>query len=645
MPPNGGRLDRASPDLTPLTNIRLSPIETLNLSLGQAYNAKVLGRYSPADTAPNNTPNTETKPSVTTQAPESGSNPASRNPPAQWVLLIQNKAVLIETLALLNAGQLLNVRLQSAGPNNDLSLVLNGTRAPGQLHGSVGSNAAYPTTTSVAANVEHLIRSMSQSLPRQISLASGIEALQYIADSAKPPSTAGPANQMAGPSASNVGTLPPLPVASQDVANFAASLLGKLQQAFPRADQLLAPGYPDRPAPPASSSNPASTSNSRGESPTGSGDTIHAALKSAMQSSGMMLENTLVNSRQQLDLFQSNLLLQKAGATLSEVISRMASAPENARPGQKQTSEAVNRLVPVLDDLARVTARSSADESTAKMANALLSQTRGLINSPYTERMQALAEMQKQIQRMSSQTQTVALDASAGKDLKASLITLVAALAPAPKPGSAAIVDGLVQQDLLRSPFQFPHPGGIIEHSTAFAKVEAVLAGQELSTGQVLKLLAGMLNRLQFNQLNSLYQGQSGNSEGNQNQSLFFELPINNTNSTTSVLQLRIDSEDKTQQQQEQKKKQTRREWKLRLSFDLEGLGKLHIHANLSPPNISTHIWSEQQDTLALIRSEQNKFRERLSQLGLEVNDIHCYPGRPKTEQTPIQQGLVDTRA
>lgn len=198
----------------------------------------------------------------------------------------------------------------------------------------------------------------------------------------------------------------------------------------------------------------------------------------------------------------------------------------------------------------------------------------------------------------------------------------------------------LTQLDLLKTPFDFPHPA-----QQSVAKASALLSEEPLSTGQMLRLLASVLNRLQFNQLNSLYQSHNNSSDTQIQQSWFFELPLLNEQQQMQALHLRIDKKHDAEKQQQEDAHKHAIQWQLTLSFDLDQLGPLYVQVKLTPPSISSVVWADHAATLALIERERAQLRERLEQLGLEVGDIHCQRGRPQQDATKLAHQLVDIKA
>ncbi len=226
-------------------------------------------------------------------------------------------------------------------------------------------------------------------------------------------------------------------------------------------------------------------------------------------------------------------------------------------------------------------------------------------------------------------------------DLKGQIMQLLGALQSERAPlQPGAKLPAFAQVDLLKAPFDFPHPG-----SSNMSKAAAVLSEEPLSTGQLLRLMASMLNRLQFNQLNSLYQSHTASSDGTLQQSWFFELPILSEQQNMQALSLRVDRrEDETQTKHNDSRKQAI-QWQLTLSFDLDLLGPLYVQLKLCPPRVSSVVWADKPSTFALIQKERELLRHNLSALGLEVEDIQCQQGWPKQDRTQLQHQLVDIKA
>jgi hypothetical protein len=229
-------------------------------------------------------------------------------------------------------------------------------------------------------------------------------------------------------------------------------------------------------------------------------------------------------------------------------------------------------------------------------------------------------------------------------DLKANLMTASALLSKQLAAELSAtelknIFFGAITDEALISPFAFP-----IIPSANLNSSKSLFDKQEFSTGQILKILAGMIHKLQFNQLNSLLQSNS-NIDSPLQQTWFFELPILNTNQTVQTFNLRIDKEPQQNSEEQDDTKQKELKWKLLLSFDLALLGPIYIQITLSKTSISSVLWADKDSTLQLLEKESLHFKKQLESLGLTVDELHCKKGQPNQIQTKLDRHLVDTKA
>jgi hypothetical protein len=234
-------------------------------------------------------------------------------------------------------------------------------------------------------------------------------------------------------------------------------------------------------------------------------------------------------------------------------------------------------------------------------------------------------------------------------DLKGTLIGLLRELGAAGEKGASADKGApnispnahWPDQFLLRNPLGFPHPMSDL----ALLKSSAMLAERELDTGQLLRLLAGMLHRIQFNQLNSLLQTASNSSDTVSAQSWLFDLPVSTPGQQFDFFQLRLDREQHREDTAERATPERAVRWKIALAFDFEQLGPIHIQVTVRPPTASSVIWAGRAQTLSLLQQHAQHFERRLTALGLAVEAIQYQQGEPRTEQRPIQSCIVDTRA
>ena len=239
------------------------------------------------------------------------------------------------------------------------------------------------------------------------------------------------------------------------------------------------------------------------------------------------------------------------------------------------------------------------------------------------------------------------IEVNALNDLKGLLLSITAALkTDSTTQKNTAYVEALAQLDLLKNPFNFPHfANAAASLASASKSAESLLADQQFTTGQLLKLIAGMLNRIQFNQLNSLYQSHTNTNDSNNLQSWFFELPVSNPNHQLSTFEVRIDKEDNAHKQEEDDDSAQEVQWKLALAFTFEELGTIYVQVTLTPPVVSSTIWADNPSTLALINREKPHFQSKLAELGLQVDEISCRSGQPKQDKTRLNRSLVDIKA
>jgi hypothetical protein len=188
------------------------------------------------------------------------------------------------------------------------------------------------------------------------------------------------------------------------------------------------------------------------------------------------------------------------------------------------------------------------------------------------------------------------------------------------------------------SPFTFP----ILPATNTSAASKILLDKQEFSTGQILKLLAGMIHKLQFNQLHSLLN--SNNSDNPLQQTWFFELPVLNTNQSIQTFNFRIDKEPQNSKDEENKPEEQKFQWKLLLSFDLDMLGPIYVLVKLSQNTISSELWANKDSTYSLLQKESAYFKAQLEKIGLNVSEVLCKKGQPNQIKTKLDRHLVDTK-
>lgn len=239
--------------------------------------------------------------------------------------------------------------------------------------------------------------------------------------------------------------------------------------------------------------------------------------------------------------------------------------------------------------------------------------------------------------------------AGLGADLKANMLQLItqistnAALGPPPA-SLAAAVPALVRTALgtLERVSPKPQPGAFPLPSRLLQALE-----DEGDLEQLLRLAAAAVSRLQSHAMSSLQQ--SGTLEnGNLQTTWQTEVPIRHGQEFVP-LQVKLQREE-TPQQQADREHQTPEAlqplWRIELAFDLAPLGPLQVQAQLTQGRLNGQLWAEREPTARLIEQQLGALRERLLARGLEVDELHCYPGAPaQGPRTRVEQRWVDENA
>lgn len=645
LPPKSAPPDRKGQDGTTSAKLPISSIEALKLVPNQSYDAKVIARYFPQEASAATGQTSQTPADSSTQPKPIPSEKllaeqvAQR---AQWLLQIKQQLVRIETSIPLKVGEHLAIHTQASGDVGEISLKL-----------------APPTqNTQADSDIAPLImRALSQSLPRQTLLQASLNQLLSALLTSKPQQ--GEANApppSSSPSAERAMPIAPTASPSKTIQN---SWLRQVQSILPQISELLVNRQ---------STNDQSATNQA--TPYQLNEKAGQSLKTWLEQSGSLFESKLAKSPVVKQWLNFQIALQNAQREITQTIQALQQATDSKvqtnrpaspfvtssdDPNRQKVLEAPIRTLQALTQLSTQIDRTIAQlhgpsgaldpKETRQMLQTLNTNLKqpSLVHAGINE---SLASLDKHLQSLLP-TQPNAQSIPPTTDLKSTLITLLATLnEAATKTATAKEATTETPQPALSaklSPFQFPAWQTLLDHQ-AIQKANTVLADQELSTGQLLKLMASILNRIQFTQLNSLFHNQQAGPDNTNAQSWFFELPVLQNTDQTQVVQLRIDREQSEGKREQEQTEQTI-QWRIALSFCFEELGTIFIQANLNPPTISTHIWSDKKDTLALIELEKKQFSKRLEDIGLQVEDIHCHHGQPQSEKTSIQSNLVDTRA
>lgn len=105
---------------------------------------------------------------------------------------------------------------------------------------------------------------------------------------------------------------------------------------------------------------------------------------------------------------------------------------------------------------------------------------------------------------------------------------------------------------------------------------------------------------------------------------------------------MRMQREDEGEGNQDNEMKRQSR-WRIKLHFNLTELGPLDVDLDLRMPTMSATFWSQQPDTLARINQAIAPLRQRLTELGVNVESLQAKHGQlPPQEHGNIQHSLVD---
>jgi hypothetical protein len=203
-------------------------------------------------------------------------------------------------------------------------------------------------------------------------------------------------------------------------------------------------------------------------------------------------------------------------------------------------------------------------------------------------------------------------------------------------PGQFNRITPLASPGLMQAPLQFPHGLSPFSHTSSEAS----------TVGQMLRLLAGMLNRITVNQLHSqVLTARAGGEAPVPVSTVLLELPWVTPQNEPRIAQLRIEQQASEQKDQQNDRKSATGEWRLSLAMDLDEAGPLQFDVTLRQHAVSARVWAEKQTTLRQVHDELPLLRRSLTALGLDVEDLDCRRGCPQVSITRLEHRLVDTRA
>ena len=670
---------------TQQASANLSNISELQLSADRQYEARVL--------------------SVTRSDAQAGNLPNAN----QAVLQIGDRQVLAETQIPLRTGDVLNVRLINtpnglalaisqnqplppsavSGPNNFGNT--NNTLSAALTYASTPSGITTATLESSSANLinnsnfntfntlldgqnAQILTGIGRTLPNQIALQTGLNLLAQLSTNLSSNNGAGTVN---APTSNILSALTSNITQSELFQNYARQAFnqqlsaGAINQASNLSSNNLSSNSQSSLSQISASqtqtnrstlselssliaqisrtsSAPANTSSATANlgqnSPTADGT---ANSSNALNSSSALNNSSRQNA--ELNLF-SNLL----GAVTRQALNQSG---HNFESSLQANPELVSNLSQRLDSL-RNSIQSILNQPSGSSTNNTENST---LNN---------ANIQNLLQGINSLLTTSSSSSDKlGQDLKQRLIELTTVLTQTNRAitqqtgTSSHIPEALNQADLSRNPLAFPNVSALFAQEQNLSRANATLSDQNLSVGQLLKIVASMLNRIHLTQLNNLLQNSGSTNEAGAAQSWLFELPIQQQNTGIHNFQVRIDQyKDQSPEQENPDSKDSKTEktpeWRLSLAFDIPELGPIYIQASYvearptalnehSPLNASirTSVWCKEASTQTLIESEKKVFARALERIGLNVESIHCHLGEPPANNRTIDKGLVDVKA
>lgn len=228
---------------------------------------------------------------------------------------------------------------------------------------------------------------------------------------------------------------------------------------------------------------------------------------------------------------------------------------------------------------------------------------------------------------------------AAQTDLKLALNRVIASLlnAQGDSPEAFNRYTPLTSQDLVQSPLQFPQPS---------APLAPPPSQDTMTTGQMLRLLAGMLNRITVNQLHSQTLTTRTTADAPvATPTWLLELPWVDAQQQARTAQMRLERHGEDEEDNTGRAKRRVAEWRLTLAMDLDEAGAVTFELGLQRQQVSARIWAEKSATLRQANEELPWFRQRLGDLGLDVVELECRRGQPQGARTQLDHRLVDVRA
>lgn len=233
-------------------------------------------------------------------------------------------------------------------------------------------------------------------------------------------------------------------------------------------------------------------------------------------------------------------------------------------------------------------------------------------------------------------------------DFKLMLTEIMTRLAETPTPpgegGVAAkpsFSQASISDDLVQAPLRFPLLLSPLPRDAGNAE-----QSQKADAGALLKLVAGMLNRIAVTQLHAQSLNTQNAPDNPAQQTWLVEIPWLAGPADPRTAQLRLERRERDEEEGGREKQRRRMiQWHLNLALELDGLGPVYFEVALRESKLDAHIWAEKDHAVRVIRRESDGLRQRFTDLGLQVAHLECHRGQPRQAKTQLAQRLVDIKA
>lgn len=163
---------------------------------------------------------------------------------------------------------------------------------------------------------------------------------------------------------------------------------------------------------------------------------------------------------------------------------------------------------------------------------------------------------------------------------------------------------------------------------------------RETGGAQVLRSLQEGLARIRSNQLHSSRATRGAEGSGAA-PAIQTDLPIM-FNHQLSEVKVKIEQEIWPEEQQPVPGEDYQRRWVINLTFSPPELGRLHARLVYQQEKLSTHIWVEQDEQLPGVSKQLHELKERLTAIGVVLDEVRCQAGVPPQAPEP---GVLSLKA